>query len=62
MAKDNSTKPTKPKFNSWWIYGILVVLIIGFQFLSSDGLSSTSKKTTSELLEYIKNGDVTRLL
>ncbi|MCL5247075.1 ATP-dependent zinc metalloprotease FtsH [Cellulophaga sp. 20_2_10] len=62
MAKDNSTKPTKPKFNSWWIYGILVVLIIGFQFLSSDGLSSTSKKTTSELLEYIKNGDVNKVI
>ena len=62
MATDNSTKPPKPKFNSWWIYGILVVLIIGFQFLSSDGLSSTSKKTTSELLEYIKNGDVNKVI
>ncbi|WBU89969.1 ATP-dependent zinc metalloprotease FtsH [Cellulophaga omnivescoria] len=62
MAKDNNTKPNKPKFNSWWIYGILVALIIGFQFLSSDGLSSTRKKTTSDLLEYIKNGDVKKVM
>ncbi len=62
MAKDNNTKPTKPKFNSWWIYGILVALIIGFQFLNSDGLSTTSKRTTSDLLEYVKNGDVKKVM
>jgi len=62
MAKEKNTKPTKPKFNSWWIYGILIVVIIGFQFLSSDSISSTNKKTTSDLLEYIKNGDVKKVL
>jgi len=62
MAKDNSTNPKRPKFNSWWIYGIVGVLLIGFQILSSSNLVSTEKTTTSELQEFLRNGDVDKIL
>ncbi|ADV49616.1 ATP-dependent zinc metalloprotease FtsH [Cellulophaga sp. E16_2] len=62
MAKENNTGPKKPKFSSWWIYGIIAVLLIGFQFFNSASLSSQKKTTTSELQEYLRNGDVSKIL
>ncbi|SMC31819.1 ATP-dependent zinc metalloprotease FtsH [Cellulophaga tyrosinoxydans] len=62
MAKENNTSPKKPRFSSWWIYGIIAVLLIGFQFFNSSALSSTKKTTTSELQEYLRNGDVAKIL
>ena len=62
MAKENNTSPKKPKFSSWWIYGIIAVLLIGFQFFSSTNLTNTKKTTTSELQEYLRNGDVAKIL
>ncbi len=62
MAKDNSTNPKKPKFSSWWIYGLIAILLIGFQFLGSENFASTKKTTTSELQEYLRNGDVKEIM
>ena len=62
MAKENNTNPKKPKFSSWWIYGIVAVLLIGFQLFNSEDLASTKKTTTSELQEYLRNGDVKKIL
>ncbi|PCJ92689.1 MAG: peptidase M41 [Flavobacteriaceae bacterium] len=62
MAKDKNTSPKKPKFSSWWIYGLIAILLIGFQFLGGSGMNSTEKTTTSELQEYLRNGDVSKIL
>ena len=63
MAKDNnSTNSKKPKFNSWWIYGLIAVVLIGFQFIGSSSFSNTADTTTSALHEYLKNGDVERIV
>ena len=62
MAKDNNTPQKKPRFSSWWIYGLIAIFLIGFQFFSSDNLASTKKTTTSELQEYLRNGDITKIL
>ena len=62
MAKENNSTPKKPKFSSWWIYGLVAVLLIGFQFFNSDDLASTKKTTTSELQEYLRNGDVKKIM
>jgi len=61
MAKENNSSK-KPKFSSWWIYGVIIVLILGFQFLNSDNFTNTKKTTTSELQEYLRNGDVQEIL
>jgi cell division protease FtsH len=62
MAKENKTNPKKPKLSSWWIYGLVAVLLIGFQLFNSDDLASTEKTTTSELQQYLRNGDVQKIL
>ncbi|MDT0608401.1 ATP-dependent zinc metalloprotease FtsH [Croceitalea rosinachiae] len=63
MAKENnSSTPKKPRFSSWWIYGVIIALILGFQFLGSSSFSSTKKTTTSELQEYLRNGDIAKIL
>ena len=62
MAKDNNTTPKKPKFSSWWIYGLIAVFLIGFQFIGGGNLANTKKSTTSELQEYLRNGDIEKIL
>ena len=62
MAKENNTNTKKPKFNSWWIYGLIAILLIGFQIFGSTNLSNTKKTTTSELQEYLRNGDISKIL
>ncbi|MEO9510757.1 MAG: ATP-dependent zinc metalloprotease FtsH [Flavobacteriaceae bacterium] len=63
MAKDNNPNtPKKPRFSSWWIYGVVIALIIGFQFFGGSSFSSTEKTTTSELQEYLRNGDISEIL
>ncbi|NNE02060.1 MAG: ATP-dependent zinc metalloprotease FtsH [Eudoraea sp.] len=62
MAKDNNTPQKKPKFSSWWIYGLIAILLIGFQFFGSGSLSTTNKTTTSELQQYLRAGDIEKIL
>jgi cell division protease FtsH len=62
MAKDTNTPQKKPKFSSWWIYGIIAILLIGFQFIGSGSLSTTNKTTTSELQQYLRAGDIEKIL
>ncbi|MCL6268020.1 ATP-dependent zinc metalloprotease FtsH [Flagellimonas myxillae] len=63
MAKENNPNtPKKPRFSSWWIYGVVIALIIGFQFFGGNSFSSTEKTTTSELQEYLRNGDISEIL
>ncbi|GGW22952.1 ATP-dependent zinc metalloprotease FtsH [Arenibacter certesii] len=62
MAKENNTSPKKPKFNTWWIYGIIAVMLIGFQFFGSGNFASTKKANTSELQDFLRNGDIKKIL
>ena len=56
MAKENPIK--KPKFNSYWIYGIVVVGLLTFSMFG-DGSSQTLKKTNiSEFERFLNDGDV----
>jgi len=62
MAKENSNTPKKPRFSSWWIYGVIIVLILGFQFFGSATFSNTEKTTTSEMQEFLRNGDIDKIV
>ncbi|MDG1570744.1 ATP-dependent zinc metalloprotease FtsH [Robiginitalea sp. M366] len=62
MSNDNKTPQKKPRFSSWWIYGLIIVFLIGFQFFGSDTLSPSRKTTTSELQEFLRNGDIEKIL
>ncbi len=62
MSKENKTPQKKPRFSAWWVYGLIAILLIAFQFFGGDGLSSTKKTTTSELQEYLRNGDIEKII
>ncbi len=64
MAKENNQNntPKKPRVSSWWIYGVVIALIIGFQFFGGSSFSSTEKTTTSELQEFLRNGDISKIV
>ena len=63
MAKDNNPNtPKKPRFSSWWIYGVIIALILGFQFFGSATFSNTEKTTTSEMQEFLRNGDISKIV
>jgi cell division protease FtsH len=61
MAKENKTGSNKPRFSSWWIYGFILMLIIGFQFFRGDSMTN-NKTTQSEVLTYLRNGDIDKIL
>jgi len=62
MSKENNKNPKKPKFNSWWIYGMIAILLIGFQFLGSSSFNNSSETNISKLHEYLVSGDVDRIV
>ena len=52
--------PKKPKFNFYWIYGILAVVFIGIQFLNWGG---TAEKTDWRALkDMLIDGDVEKII
>ncbi len=62
MAKESKNSPKKPKFGSYWIYGILLVALLGINFFTGGTFNSIPSTTPSELQEYLKNGDVDKIV
>ena len=56
MAKENL--PKKPKFNTYWVYGLVIVGLLAISLLG-DSNSQTLKKTNiSEFERFLNDGDV----
>ena len=53
-------KNIKPRFNTNWIFAILAVSVILFQFIYSG--KTVQKTTTSEIKEMIANHDIEKLV
>ncbi len=57
-----SNKPNKPKFSSYWIYGLIVVIFIGISMLSGgSGMGEAQKTSLYQFTEFLRNGDVQRV-
>ncbi|MFI2743881.1 ATP-dependent zinc metalloprotease FtsH [Zhouia sp. PK063] len=55
--------PKKPKFSAYWIYAVILILIIGMQFLSGNGWGENSTNITpADLISYVKSGDVKKIV
>jgi ATP-dependent metalloprotease FtsH len=61
MAKDNKNLSKKPKFNSWWIYGIVIAVFLGIQIFSGMSGSGGKKINPSEFFSFMEQGDVDRV-
>jgi AFG3 family protein len=60
---NNSNNPRKgPKFNIYWIYGIIVLFVIGAQFIGPNFGSATTEKSFSDLVDLLSKGDVSKLV
>ena len=59
--KDNKTNSPKFKFNSYWIYGAIFLLIISFQFFSSGDLASKSI-SKNEFNGVLEENDISKIV
>ncbi|MCH2044243.1 MAG: ATP-dependent zinc metalloprotease FtsH [Saprospiraceae bacterium] len=60
MQDNKNTQGSKPKFNPYWIYAIIAVLLISINFFDIGG----SPQTISEdkFLEYVEKGHVSKVV
>jgi cell division protease FtsH len=59
MAKDNKNITKKPKFNAYWIYGLIGVFLLFLIF--SNGSESDNKVTFSKFKELVPNNDIEKI-
>jgi AFG3 family protein len=52
--------PVKPKFNSYWIIGIILLVMIGIQFLNSG--NSLKEMDPNRFFQVLKNGDIEKIV
>ena len=57
---DNNSKTPKFKFNAYWIYGGIFILIIAFQFFNSGDLA-TKSISKNEFSEILKDNDISKI-
>tara|TARA_R110002051_G_scaffold10175_2_gene38534 strand:- start:26335 stop:28293 length:1959 start_codon:yes stop_codon:yes gene_type:complete len=63
--KENKNTPTpkKNKYSSYWIFGILIVMFFALTALGGgEGMGDTSVTSLTKLSEYMRNGDVQKVL
>jgi len=53
-------KENKPKFNFYWVYGLIIVLFLAFNFLNWD--SGTQETTWGEFRSMLKNQEVEKVV
>ena len=56
MKEKNNLK--KPKFNSYWMYGIIVTILLGLSMFTEDSNSGLRKTNISEFERFLNNGDI----
>lgn len=61
-GSDNRTPRKGPKFNIYWVYGIILVLLLGLQFIGPNIGGSTEKKSFQDFKrEYIDNNNTSKV-
>jgi len=56
----NSPLGGKPKFNSYWIIGIILLVMIGIQFLSSSG--GLKEIDSNRFFQVLQDGDIEKIV
>ena len=56
----NTKQPTnKPKFNSYWIYGLIILFFASTYFIGGDNTTSASKNINITSFErYLNKGEI----
>ena len=58
--KNKIPLPKRPQFNYYWIYGIIVVLLLGLQFVKLQG--STHNLDYNDFFSMLDTGDVSKVI
>ncbi|MGB0891195.1 MAG: ATP-dependent zinc metalloprotease FtsH [Flavobacteriaceae bacterium] len=63
MSNKKNNKPLAPKFkfNFYWVYGAIFVLLIGYQFINSGSLASRNI-SNNKFDEVLKENDIDKIL
>tara|TARA_R110002124_G_scaffold233351_3_gene398561 strand:+ start:1096 stop:3057 length:1962 start_codon:yes stop_codon:yes gene_type:complete len=57
----NNNKKNMPKFNFYWVYGAIFVLILAFQFLNS-GDAASKNISTNKFTEVLNSNDIKEIV
>ena len=62
MTNDKKNiKDKKPKFNPYWIYGIVIAVFLAIQLFSNVGTQEGSKTNPTQFLQFVADGDVEKV-
>jgi len=59
---EEGNKPQQPKFNYYWIYGIIALLLLGANFFRFTSQNMDELESISEFETMLKDGDVDKVL
>lgn len=60
---ENQKKNTPPKFNAYWIYGIIITLLLGMSLFGGDsGFQNLQKTNISAFERYLNDGDISEVI
>ncbi len=63
MANDKKKlKEKKPKFSTYWIYGIIIAILLAIQLFSSGSYQETNEITPSEFFKYAEDNDIEKVV
>ncbi len=51
-----------PKFNTYWIYGAIIFVLLSISFFGESSVQSSNKTNTSDFEKYLLNGDIERVV
>ncbi len=51
-----------PKFNPYWIYGIVIALLLSVSFFGEGSIQTSNKTNTSDFEKFLLNGDIEKVL
>jgi len=54
-------KPNNFRINPWWLYGILIALFFGLNFLSGSAFQESAKISASRFNEYLQKGQIEKV-
>jgi cell division protease FtsH len=62
MTNDKKNiKDKKPKFNPYWIYGIVIAIFLAIQLFSNIGIQDGSTTNPTQFLKFVADGDVEKV-
>ena len=62
MSDDKKNMPPKKsKFNSYWIYGLIIIALIAVSVFSGDTMSDKNTISQYQFFEFVRNGDVKKV-